>query len=157
MNVFTKQKQTHSPQKQTYRYQRGKMGEGINSVSQFSHSDSLWPHQLQHTRLPCPSPTPGACSNSCPSSQWCHPNLLWSSSPPAFSLSSIRVLSSESFFTSGGQSIGFYFTISPSNEYSGLISFRIDWLDLLTVQGTLKSFLQYHSSKASIFGTQLSL
>ena len=54
------------------------------------------------------------------------------------------------FFTSGGQSIGFSFNISPSNEYSGMISFRIDWFDLLAVQGTLKSLLQHHSSKASI-------
>ena len=54
------------------------------------------------------------------------------------------------FFTSGGQSIGFSFNISPSNEYSGLISFRMDWLDLLAVQGTLKSLLQHHSSKAPI-------
>ena len=53
-------------------------------------------------------------------------------------------------FTSGGQSIGACFSISPSNDYSGLISFRIDWLDLLAVQGTLKSILQHHSSKASI-------
>ena len=61
---------------------------------------------------------------------------------------------SESFpvsqFSSGGQSIGFSFNISPSNEHSGLISFRMDWLDLLAVQGTLKSSLQNHSSKASI-------
>ena len=54
------------------------------------------------------------------------------------------------FVTSGGQSIGVSFSISPSNEYSGLISFRIDWLDLLAVQGTLKSLLQHHHSKASI-------
>ena len=54
------------------------------------------------------------------------------------------------FFTSGGQSIGFCFSISPSNEYSGLISFRMDWLDRLAVQGILKSLLQHHSSKASI-------
>ena len=54
------------------------------------------------------------------------------------------------FFTSGGQSIGFSFNISPSNEHPGLISFRMDWLDLLAVQGTLKSLLSHHSSKASI-------
>ena len=76
--------------------------------------------------------------------------LLWSSSPPAFSLPSIRVFSSESFFASGGQSTGFCFSISPSNEYSGLISFRVDWFDLLTVHGTLKSLLQHHSSKGPI-------
>ena len=75
----------------------------------------------------------------------CRPLLLLPSIFP-----SIRVFSSESFFASGGRSIeGFSFNISPFNEYSGLISFRVDWLDLLAVQGTLKSFLQHHSSKAS--------
>ena len=75
----------------------------------------------------------------------CHPLLL----PPSI-FPSIRVFSVSQFFTSGGQSIGFSFSISPSNEQSGLISFRMDWLDLLAVQGTLKSLLQHHSSKASI-------
>ena len=69
---------------------------------------------------------------------------------------SIRVFPTSQFFASGGQSIGvsFSFNISPSNEYSGLISFRMDWLDLLTVQGTPKSLLQHHSSKASIYGAK---
>ena len=62
---------------------------------------------------------------------------------------SLRSFPMSQFFASGGQSIGVSFSISPSNEYSGLISFRVDWLDLLAVQGTLKSFLQHHSSKAS--------
>ena len=74
----------------------------------------------------------------------CCPLLL----PPSI-FPSIRIFSNE-FFVSGGQSIGFSFSISPSNEYSGLISFRMDWLDLLAVQGTLKSLLQHHRSKASI-------
>ena len=114
-------------------------------------SDSLRPHGLQHTRLPCPSPSPGACSNSCPLSPWCYPTisslcrlLLLPSIFP-----SIRVFSNES-----GPHIRWpkywSFSISLSNEYSGLISFRIDWLDLLAVQGTLKSLLQHHCSKASI-------
>ena len=60
-------------------------------------------------------------------------------------------------FISGGQIIGAYFSNSPSNEYSGLISFRIDWFDLLAGKGTLKSFIQHHSLKASIFSTQPSL
>ena len=78
-----------------------------------------------------------------------HP--LSSPSPPAFNLFQRQSFSMTQFFASGGQSIGsFSFSISPSNEYSGLISFRIDWLDLLAVQGTLKSLLQHHSSKASI-------
>ena len=126
-------------------------------VIQFSHSvvsDSLWPHGLQHTRLPCPSPTPGACSNSCPSSQWCHPTIS-SSVVPFFLMPSIfpsiRVFSSESVLCIRWPKCwSFSFSMSPSNEYSGLISFRMDWLDLLAVQGTLKSLLQHHSSKASI-------
>ena len=107
-------------------------------------SDSLQPHGLQHTRFPCPSPAPGACSNSCPLSGWCH--LIISSSVVPFSSYP------QSFPASGTfpMSQFFSFSISPSNEYSGLISFRMDWLDLLTVQGTLKSLLQHHSSKASI-------
>ena len=77
----------------------------------------------------------------------CRPLLLLPSVFP-----SIRVFSNCQLFASGGQSIywSFSFSISPSNEYLGLISFRIDWLDLLVVQGTLKSLLQHHSSKASI-------
>ena len=117
-------------------------------------SDSLRPHGLQHTRPPCPSPTPGVHSNSCPLSQWCHPTISssfipFSSCPQSFSASGSFPMSQS--FTSGGQSIGsFSFNLSPSNEYSGLISFRMDWLDLLAVQGILKSLLQHHSSKASV-------
>ena len=74
----------------------------------------------------------------------CHPLLPLSIFP------SIRVFPESQIFTSRGQSISFSFSISPSSEYSGLISFRMDWLDLLAVQGTLKSLLQHHSSKASI-------
>ena len=116
-------------------------------------SDSLQLHGLQYARLPCPSPSPGAYSNSCPLSQWCRPTI--SSSVIPFSSCRQSFPASRSFlmnqlFTSDGQSIGsFSFSISPSNEYSGLTSFRIDWLDLLAVQGTLKSLLQHHSSKGS--------
>ena len=78
-----------------------------------------------------------------------HP--LLSPSPPAFNLSSIRVFSDESILCIRWPKYwSFSFSISPSNEYSGLISFRMDWLDLLAVQGTLKSLLQHHSSKSSI-------
>ena len=120
----------------------------------FSHSvvpNSLWRHELQHTRLPCSSPTPGACSNSCPSSQWCHPTI--SSSVLPFSplpsiFPSIKVFSNESLLCIRWQS--FSFNISPSNEYSGLIPFRMTWFYLLAIQGSLKSLLQRHSSKASI-------
>ena len=112
------------------------------------------PHGLQHTRVPCPSSTPGACSSSCPSSQWCNPTI--SSSVVPFSLlpsifASIRVFSNESVLCiKCSKYWSFSFNISPSNEYLGLISFRMDCLDLLAVQGTLKSILQHHTSKALI-------
>ena len=117
-------------------------------------SDSLRPHELQHARPSCPSPTPGVYSNSCPLSRWCH--LTISSSVVPFSSCPQPFPTSGSFqigqlFASGGQNIGsFSFNISPSNEHPGLISFRMDWLDLLAIQGTLNSLLQHHSSKASI-------
>ena len=116
-------------------------------------SHSLWPHGLQHTRLPCPSPTPGACSNSCPSSQWCHPTISSSVIPFSYlqSFPASRTFPMSQFIASDGQSIRvFSFNISLSNKYSGLISFTMDWLDLLAVQETLKSLLQHYSSKASI-------
>ena len=118
-------------------------------------SDSLRPHELQHARPPCPSQTPGVHSDSCPSNRWCDPTI--SSSVVPFSSCTQSLLASGSFrisqlFAWGGQSIGvFNFSISPSNEHPGPISFRMDWLDLPAVQGTLKSLLQHHSSKASIF------
>ena len=112
---------------------------------------TLLPHGLQHARLPCPSPTPRVYSNSCPLMPsnhliLCHPLLLL---PLIFP--SIRVFSNESVLCIRWPKYwSFSFNISPSNEYSGLISFRMDWFDLLAVQGTLKSLLQHHSSKASI-------
>ena len=104
-----------------------------------------------HTRLPCPSPTPGACSNSCPSSWWCHPTI--SSSVVPFSSLLQCFPASGSFpvlHITWPKYWSFSFSISPSNEYSGLISFRMDWLDLLAFQGTLKSLLQHHSSSISV-------
>ena len=115
---------------------------------------TLWPHGLQHFRLPCPSPNPRTCQNSCPSSLWCHRTL--SSSVITFSFCLQSFPASESFQMSLLLCIrwpkywSFSFCISPFNEYSGLISFRIDWSDLLAVQGTSKSLLQHHGSKASI-------
>ena len=106
----------------------------------------------QHSRLPCPSPTPGAYSNSFPSSQWCHPTNSSSIIPlllPPSIFPSNRVFSNESVLCIRWPKY-WSFSISPSNEYSGWISFRMDWLDLLAVQGTLKSLLQHHSSKSSI-------
>ena len=118
---------------------------------QFSHSvmfDSLWPHGLQHTRLPCPSRSLLKLL-----SQWCHPTISSSVIPFSYHLQSFPASGSlpmSQFFASGLPKYwSFSFSISPSNEYSRLISFRIDWFDL-AVQGTLKSLLQHHSSKASI-------
>ena len=116
-------------------------------------SDSLWPHGLQHARIPCPSPSPRAYSNSCPLSRWCHltisschPLLLL---PPIFPASGSFPISQS--FASGVQKYwSFSFSISLSNEYSGLISFRTDCYDLLAVQGTFENLLQHHSWKASI-------
>ena len=115
-------------------------------------SNSLWPHESQHARPPCPSPTPGVYSKPCPLSRWCHPAISSSVVPfcPQSVLASVSFPMSQ-LFTWGGQSIwSFSFSISPSNEHPGLICFRMDWLDLLAVQGTLKSLLQHHSSKTSI-------
>ena len=116
-------------------------------------SYSLWPHEPQHARPSCPSPTSGAHPNPCPLSWWCHPTI--SSSVVPFSSCPQSFPASGSFQMSQlcirwPKYWNFSFNISPSNEHPGLISFRMDWLDLLAVQGTLKSLLQYHSSKASI-------
>ena len=101
-------------------------------------SDSLWPHGLQHARLLCPSLSPGVCSNSCPLSRWCYPTI--SSSAALF------------FFCIKWPKYWiFCFSIYPSNEYSEMISLRMDWFDLLAAQGTLKSLLQHYNSKASFF------
>ena len=116
-------------------------------------SNSLQPHGLQHARLPSPSPSPRACSNSCPLSQWCHPTISSSVVPFSSCLQSFPISGSSlmsALWFRWPKYWSFSFSISPSNEYSRLISFRIDWFDLLAVQGTLKSLLQPHSSKASI-------
>ena len=122
---------------------------------QFSHSvvSKSLQSGLQHTRLPCPSPTPGACSNSCPSGRWYHPIISSSVVPLSSCVQSFpaSVFSKESVLCIRKPKYwSFSFSISPSNEYAGLIYFRMDWFDLLAVQGTLKSLLQHHSSKGSI-------
>ena len=131
------------------------------SSVQFSHSvvsNSLWSHEPQHARPPYPLPTLGVNPNPCPSSRWCHPTI--SSSVRPFSSCPQSLPASGSFpvsqlFAWGGQSIGsFSFNISPSNEHPGLISFRIDWLDLFAVQGTLKAFSNTTVQKHQFFGTQ---
>ena len=122
----------------------------------FSHpvvSNSSQSHGLLHARLLCSSLSPGVCSDSCPSSQWCSYHFILSHThillPSIFP--SIRVFSNElALCIRWPKYWGFSFSISPSNEYSVLISFRIDWFGLLVVQGTLKSTPQHHNSKASI-------
>ena len=115
-------------------------------------SNSLQPHGLQHARLPCPSPSPGASSNSYPLIQWCRPTILCRRLlllPSIFP--SIRIFSNESALGIRWPEY-WSFGFSPSNEYSGLISFRIDWFDLHAVQGTLKSSTQFESINSSAFG-----
>ena len=123
---------------------------------QFSRSvvsDSLQPHESQPARPPCPSPTPRVHSDSRPSSQWCHPAISSSVVPVSSCPQSLpaSVFSNEStLLMRWPKYSSFSFSIIPSKEHPGLISFRMDWLDLLAVQGTLKSLLQHHSSKPSI-------
>ena len=126
----------------------------LSSVQSLSRVRLLAPHESQHSRPPCPSPTPRVSPKSMsielvmPSSHiiLCHPLLLLPPIP-----SSIRAFSNESTLRMRWPKYwSFSFNISPSNEHPELISFRMDWLDLLAVQGTLKSLLQHHSTKASI-------
>ena len=134
----------------------GLLNGSIHQSIQFSCSvmcNSLWPHGLQHAILPCTSRTPGACSilsieSVIPSNHLilCHPLLLLPSTFPT-----IRVFPNESaLHIRWPKYWSFSFSISLSNEYSGLISFSIDWLYLLSVQGTLKSLLQHHKSISSL-------
>ena len=125
----------------------------FSSVQLLSRARLFATPELQHTRPPCPSPTPGVHSDSRSSSQWCHPAISssvvpFSSCPQSLSAS---VFSSEStLHMRWSKYWSFSFSIIPSKEIPGLISFRMDWLNLLAVPGTLKSLLQHHSSKASI-------
>ena len=119
-------------------------------------ADSLWPHGMKDARLPCHSLSPRVCSNSCPLRWWCHQTISSSVTPflellPSI-FPSIRVFSNGlTLCIRWPECWSFTFSISPCNEYLELICFRIDWFDLLPVQGTLKSLLQQHSSKASFF------
>ena len=132
---------------------------------QFSRSvmsSYLRPHGLQQNSLPCPPPTSWACSDSCPSSWWCHSTTSSSFCPLLLLPSifpSIRVFPKESVLHIRWLNCwNFNFSISPSNEYSGLISSRTDWFDLLSVQGTLKSlFSNTTVQKYQFFSDQLSL
>ena len=137
------------------------------SAVQFSHtvvSNSLWPHGLQYIRLPCPSPTPGAYSNSCPLNQWCHPTISSYVIPFSSCLQSFPT--SGLFFFFFNESVlcirwpkywSFSFSISPSNEYSGLISFGINWWISLQSKGLSRVFSNTTVEKHQFFGTQLSL
>jgi len=123
-------------------------------LSLFSRSvvfNSLRAHVLQHAKFPCPSLSLGTCSNVCLLSRWCHPTI--SSSVVPFS-SCLQSSPASGCFHELALRLRWpkycSFSISPSNENSLLISFRIDWFDFLAVQGTLKSLLQHHSLKASI-------
>ena len=135
----------------------------IISSFQLSHSvksDPLQPHGLQHTRTPCPSPTPRVYPNPCPLSRWCHPTITSSVSPFSSCLWSFpaSVFSNESVFCiTWPEYWRFSFNISPSNEHSGLISFRMDRLDLLAVLGILKVFSNTTVQKHQFFGAKLSL
>ena len=116
-------------------------------------SDSLWPHELQHSRPPCPSPTPGVHPNSYALSWWCHPAISSSVIPFSSCLQSLPASGSfpmSQLCMRWPKYWSFSLSVSPSNEHPGLVSFRIDWTDLLAVQRTRKRLLQHHSSKASI-------
>ena len=153
-DLFSKQGHTHRFHLNISWGGRGSFN--LLSSVQFSHSvvsDFLQPREPQHARPPCSSPTPGVHPNPCPLRPWCHPTI--SSSLPLLPLPSIfpsiRVFSNESTLRIRWPKYwNFSFSISLSNGYLGLISFRMNWFDLLAVQGTLKSLLQYHSSKASV-------
>ena len=125
------------PENKVYNERKNKI---FSSVQSPSHVHSTWPHELQHTRPPDPSPTLGVHSNLCRSSRWCHPAISSSVVPFSSCPQSLPL----GFFSNKStlrmrwpKYWSFSFRISPSDEYSGLISFRMDWLDVLAVQGTL--------------------
>ena len=116
-------------------------------------SNSLQLHEPQHARPPCPSPTPRVYPNSRPLGRWCHPTIsssvvLLSSCPQSFPASGY--FQKSALHIRWPKNWSFSFSINPSNEHPGQISLRMDWLDVLAVQGTLKSLLQHYNSKASL-------
>ena len=124
-------------------------------------SNSLWPHEMLHARLPCSPLSPRVCSNSCPLSQWCYPTILssvtpFSSCPQSFP--ELGSFSSESVLHIRWPVCwSFSFSISPSNEYLGLISFRTDWFISLLSKGLLRVFFSTTVQKHQFFGSQPSL
>ena len=113
-------------------------------------SDSLQHHGLQQARPPCPSPSPEVYSNSCPLYRWCHPAILFSDAlfsfgPQSFPASGTFSMNESAIRFRWPKSWSFSFRISPGNEYSGLISFKIDWFDLFAGQGTLQSSSHNHT------------
>ena len=127
----------------------------------FSHSvvsNSLPPHELQHTKLPCPSPAPGACSNSCPSNWWCHPCIPSSVIPFSSCLQSFPASGGSfpmsQFFTSGGH---MSFSLSPSMNMQDLFPVGLTGLISLQSRGLLRVFFNTAVQKHQLFGAQLSL
>ena len=123
----------------------------VNQFSSVTQScPTLQPHELQHARLPCPPPTPEACSNSCPSSRWCHPShTMLSPSPPTFNLSQHQGLLQ---WVSSSHPVAKVLEFQLQHQFFQWIfrtmNIRMDWLDLLAIQGTLKSLLQHHVLKS---------
>ena len=131
-------------------------GMGVSVSVQFSCSvlsNSWRPQELQHARPPCPSPTPGVHPNPCPLSRWCHPQSYLLSSPSPLALNLFQhwgLFKRISSLHQVAKVLEFQLQHQSFHEHPGLISFRMDWLDLLAVQETLKSLLQHHTSKPSI-------
>ena len=129
---------------------------------QFSHSvvsNSLWPHGLQHTRPPCPSPTPGACSNSCPFSRWCHPTISSSVVPFSFCFQSFPASGSfpmSQFFASGGQSIGASTSVLLMNIQNVFPLELTSWISLQS-KGLSRVFSNTTVQKHQFFDARLSL
>ena len=117
-------------------------------------SDSLRPHGLQHARPPCSSPSPGVCPSSCSLHQWCHPTISLAGALVSFCCQSFPASGTfpmSHLFASNDQNTGVSASACPFSEYPGLISLKIDWFNLLAVQGTLRTLLQHHSLKATIW------